>query len=59
MAECRYNSIHKQLFTLPDDTIVYPAHDYKGRTASTIGTTRPWALEDLDAVFTESIALEH
>lgn len=32
-----YFSVHKQLFTLPDDTIVYPAHDYKGRTASTIG----------------------
>jgi len=32
-----YESVHSQLFTLPDDTLVYPAHDYKGRTVSTIG----------------------
>ena len=32
-----YHSIHDRLFTLPDDCIVYPAHDYSGRTASTIG----------------------
>jgi sulfur dioxygenase len=25
------------LFALPDDYIVYPAHDYKGETCSTIG----------------------
>lgn len=31
-----YNSVHSQLFTLPDSTIVYPAHDYSGRTNSTI-----------------------
>ncbi len=32
-----YHSIREQLFTLPDETMVYPAHDYEGRTASTIG----------------------
>ena len=26
-----------QLFTLPDDTLVYPAHNYRGLTVSTIG----------------------
>ncbi len=31
-----YDSIHTQLFTLPPDTLVYPGHDYKGRTVSTI-----------------------
>jgi sulfur dioxygenase len=36
-AEKLYDSIHTQLFTLPDHCIVYPAHDYKGRTSSTIG----------------------
>lgn len=32
-----YDSVHGQLFTLPDDTLVHPAHDYKGATVSTIG----------------------
>lgn len=32
-----YDSIHQQLFTLPDRTIVYPAHDYCGISCSTIG----------------------
>lgn len=32
-----YDSITKVLFALPDATVVYPGHDYKGRTASTIG----------------------
>lgn len=32
-----YNSVHSQIFTLPKDTLVYPAHDYKGHTVSTVG----------------------
>lgn len=32
-----WNSIVNKLFQLPDETIVYPAHDYKGWTASSIG----------------------
>lgn len=31
-----YNSIWEQIFTLPDSTAVYPGHDYKGRTSSTV-----------------------
>jgi sulfur dioxygenase len=31
-----YDSITGKLFTLPDSTIVYPAHDYRGHTQSTI-----------------------
>jgi sulfur dioxygenase len=35
-----YDSVHTQLFSLPDDCIVYPAHDYNGRTSSTIASER-------------------
>ena len=31
-----YESVHEQLFSLPDSTVVYPAHDHKGRTNSSI-----------------------
>ncbi|MGA8863104.1 MAG: MBL fold metallo-hydrolase [Gallionella sp.] len=32
-----YHSITEKLFTLPDETLVYPAHDYKGRRVSSVG----------------------
>jgi glyoxylase-like metal-dependent hydrolase (beta-lactamase superfamily II) len=37
-----YRSITERLFTLPEDTLVYPGHDYRGFTASTIGEERRW-----------------
>jgi sulfur dioxygenase len=39
-AHLLFHSIGRQLFTLPDDYAVYPAHDYDGRTSSTIGEER-------------------
>jgi rhodanese-related sulfurtransferase len=33
----QYDSIFNKLLRLPDDTMVFPAHDYKGETVSTIG----------------------
>ncbi len=36
----QYDSIFNKLLRLPDDTLVYPAHDYKGDTVSTIGEER-------------------
>jgi len=36
-ARTLHRSVTTQLFTLPDDALVYPGHDYKGRTVSTIG----------------------
>ncbi|WP_262695503.1 MBL fold metallo-hydrolase [Kordiimonas aquimaris] len=38
--EAQYYSLTKKLLVLPDDTIVYPGHDYKGRTSSTIGAEK-------------------
>ncbi|PHS18637.1 MAG: hydrolase glyoxylase [Kangiella sp.] len=32
-----YDSLDNKIFTLPEDTVVWPAHDYKGEHASTIG----------------------
>ena len=32
-----YHSIMKKLFTLADETLIYPGHDYNGMTVSTIG----------------------
>ncbi|CAL9062865.1 persulfide dioxygenase ETHE1 homolog, mitochondrial [Musa acuminata AAA Group] len=32
-----YQSVHSQIFTLPKETLIYPAHDYKGFTVSTVG----------------------
>src|SRR3984957_13021555 len=36
----QYDSIFNKLLKLPDDTLVFPAHDYKGDTMSTIGEER-------------------
>ena len=33
----QYESLFGRLLRLPDETLVYPAHDYKGDTVSTIG----------------------
>jgi sulfur dioxygenase len=39
-AEMLYKSITKILFSLPDSTTVWPGHDYKGQTQSTIGAEK-------------------
>ena len=36
-AKDAYNSIFNKLLKLPDETLLYPAHDYKGEKKSTIG----------------------
>ncbi len=41
-ADTLYDSVTKKLFTLPDATLVYPAHDYRGHTVSTIGEEKHW-----------------
>jgi sulfur dioxygenase len=41
-ARQQYDSIFNRLLKLPDATFVYPAHDYKGDTVSTIGEERTY-----------------
>ena len=39
-ARAQYDSIFNKLLRLPNDTMIFPAHDYKGETVSTIGEER-------------------
>lgn len=39
-ADALYNSLTQVLFALPDDTVVWPGHDYQGRSHSTIGAEK-------------------
>lgn len=61
-----YESIRTQLFSLPDECIVYPAHDYDGRTSSTIGEERKFnprigggAREEDFVGYMQNLALPH
>lgn len=35
-ADLLWDSIRKQIFSLPDDCLIYPGHDYAGRTVSSV-----------------------
>jgi glyoxylase-like metal-dependent hydrolase (beta-lactamase superfamily II)/rhodanese-related sulfurtransferase len=35
-----YRSVHEQLFSLPDNSLLYPGHDYRGLTATSVGEER-------------------
>jgi glyoxylase-like metal-dependent hydrolase (beta-lactamase superfamily II) len=39
-ARAQYESIFRRLLCLADDTLVFPAHDYRGETVTTIGEER-------------------
>jgi len=39
-ADALYRSVREKLFSLPDDYLVYPAHDYQGRRVSSIAQER-------------------
>ncbi|MBW4444622.1 MAG: FAD-dependent oxidoreductase [Plectolyngbya sp. WJT66-NPBG17] len=43
-AESLYDTVTEKLFSFPDETLVYPGHDYQGRTVSTIGEEKRWNL---------------
>jgi glyoxylase-like metal-dependent hydrolase (beta-lactamase superfamily II)/rhodanese-related sulfurtransferase len=38
----QYDSIFNRLLKLPEETLVFPAHDYKGETVSTIGEEKAY-----------------
>lgn len=61
-----FHSIKDRLFALPDDCIIYPAHDYSGRTASMIGEEKEhnpriggYANENDFVGYMENMALPH
>ncbi|GAB4159250.1 MAG: MBL fold metallo-hydrolase [Cyanobacteria bacterium J069] len=37
-----FDSVTQRLFSLPDSTRVYPAHDYRGQTVSTVVEEKRW-----------------
>jgi sulfur dioxygenase len=39
-ARLLYRAVHQQIFTLPEDCLLYPAHDYRGITATSVGEER-------------------
>ena len=60
-SERLFKSVREKLFSLPQETKVYPAHDYKGRTSSTIGEEREFnprlkienSIEDFERIMSE------
>lgn len=60
-SEILYNSVHNKLYRLPDETVVYPAHDYRGFTSSTIALEKKFnprlgidkSLEDFKKIMSE------
>lgn len=39
-AQAMYRSVHTQIFTLPGQCLLYPAHDYRGLTVSSVAEER-------------------
>jgi glyoxylase-like metal-dependent hydrolase (beta-lactamase superfamily II)/rhodanese-related sulfurtransferase len=61
-----FRSIREQIFSLPDDCLILPAHDYSGRTVSSVGEERAYnprlggAADERDFVgFMENLDLPH
>jgi glyoxylase-like metal-dependent hydrolase (beta-lactamase superfamily II)/rhodanese-related sulfurtransferase len=61
-----YRSVHEQIFSLPDDCLLYPAHDYRGLTVTSVVEERLFnprlggELSEGDfAVFMQNLRLAH
>ncbi len=53
-----FDSVHRLLSLLPDETVLYPSHDYKGQTKSSLGAERksnPWLSIEDRAEFVRSL----
>src|SRR5436190_539753 len=37
-----YRSVHEQIFTLPDDCLLYPGHDYRGLTVTSVAEEKAY-----------------
>jgi glyoxylase-like metal-dependent hydrolase (beta-lactamase superfamily II)/rhodanese-related sulfurtransferase len=65
-ARAMFRSIHQQIFTLPGSCLVYPGHDYRGITATSVAEERAFnprlggALSESDFVgYMENLGLPH
>ena len=69
-AGAMYDSVRGRIFSLPGDTLIYPGHDYTGRTVSTVaeerqrniafsGLTRDRFIEHLERVEKRPVLREH
>lgn len=56
-AEALYRSITQVLFALPDATIVWPGHDFQGRTHTTIGAEKTGNARVADKTLAEFVAI--
>src|SRR5690606_37678579 len=61
-----YHSVREQLFSLPDECLLYPAHDYRGLTVSSAGEERQFnprlgglILEDDFVGYMNNLGLAH
>ena len=55
-AHALYRSVHEQIFSLPDDTLLYPGHDYRGLTVTSVGEERKFNPRVGDAIGQDDFA---
>jgi glyoxylase-like metal-dependent hydrolase (beta-lactamase superfamily II) len=65
-AHTMWNSIREKIFTLPDECLIYPGHDYMGRTVSTVAEEKKFnpriggdAREEDFVGYMENLGLAH